>query len=86
MNSKMMKIIIGLFIVILASSCGKDYTCKCTATTTTTKAGSNPETYKLETSNSDKYRKRETARLMCENAGTTSSSPSATSITTCTLQ
>jgi Na+-transporting NADH:ubiquinone oxidoreductase subunit NqrF len=85
MNSLKIKSILFLFAVIIISSCGKNYNCKCTAIATT-KSGSTTTTTKIETVNSDRYRKQETARLMCENLKTMSASASATTESTCILE
>ena len=79
------KFIFFLFGILSISSCGKEYNCKCTSVIST-KSGSAISTQTNETVSSDRYNKKETARLMCENLKTLSSTATTTSQSTCILE
>ncbi len=85
MNSLQVKIISSTIGLLMIISCGKSYNCKCTGITTI-KNGTTTTTTKLETASSEKYLKRETARLMCVNNEAMSSSPTSTIESTCILE
>ena len=79
------KFLFFLFGLLLISSCGKEYNCICTAVIST-KSGSAISTQTYETVSSDRYRKKETARLMCENLKNLGSTPTTTTEGTCILE
>jgi len=72
-------------IAISFASCGKSYNCTCTSTSSIN-TGGGITTNSMQTVTSEKYNKRETARLMCEDVASMSSSPSATTQNTCILE
>ena len=69
-------------LVLVLCSCGKNYDCVCTSIS----KGSSGLNNTIETVTTDRFRKKETARLMCENIKQMSTSPSATTQLTCVLK
>lgn len=78
------KIFICLLFLVLVS-CGKQYTCECTAVSAM-RMGNSIDTTKQKTNETDRYKDQEEARLMCENIKIETSTPSFTSTTNCKIK